>query len=118
MKKWYYLFIILSIISIFTVVNAEVFKLNSSAKFQYDELIGIYAKDYLTLVLYMNTPLTGRTFPLTITLRADDTKEKDKKVMIIKELLDLPRKNVQTECPRSEKYKYKKCWFIKYEEDY
>jgi len=78
----------------------------------YSEMTGIYATDRNTLILSLLYPLS---LPYTITLMVDDTK--DKKVMIIESVQDIPYKSISSECPKSEKYQFQKCWFIKYEKE-
>lgn len=75
----------------------------------YGELIGIQAESYDSL---MNSG--DLKYPLTISLVAEDTKEV--KTMVIPFWDKLPKKSVSVECPNS-KYKFEKCWFIKYDKE-
>ncbi len=75
----------------------------------YQSLIGIAATDRNTLIRYTSG------YPIIIKLYAEDTK--DEKVMVIKSEGEIPFKSIKTDCPRSEKYQFEECWFIKYDKE-
>jgi hypothetical protein len=87
---------------------------------QYDEMIGVYAESREVLLQYLKREILRNEILaciplLKIELVAEDTG--DNRLMVIKTEEDLPHKSVPTDCPRSQKYHFKKCWFIKYGED-
>jgi hypothetical protein len=101
----------------------------SAGEVTYDEMIGVYAPNRQVLLEYLKGPEFFKRFKtpigdlstwypvrplLQITLEADDTH--DKTIMEIETEAELPYESIPVDCPRSQKYQFKKCWFIKYGE--
>lgn len=85
-----------------------------------NELIGIYAENREKFLEWLKCQRCinkiGPDVPLLkIVLRLKDTG--DEKIFQIKTESELPYESVPTDCPKSEKYHWKKCWFIKYEQE-
>ena len=80
-----------------------------------DNLIGIHTDNPDTLAEHIES-LGEPAYPFVISLVAEDMPE-GRIPFIIKSRADIPKYSVKSQCPKSNKYKIKECWFIKYKEE-